>query len=186
MRMRRGLWVALVLTCLPLVGCGEGDSTDPDPATVWATPDPSFQMARQACTFTAGGTVKETLGLSDTQRTSIPIKHVVVLMKENRSFDHLLGKLHDQGQTASEPIPDDFRNPTSSSHTKFVGPFHAPTTCWTQGLIRPLFDAAGCDVAVYTDREIAKTMLQLCPESTDWWLSTEHLRQSFERSQGTG
>ncbi len=53
-------------------------------------------------------------------------------MKENRSFDHLLGKLHDQGQTASEPLPDDFRNPTSSSHIKFVGPFHAPTTCWTQ------------------------------------------------------
>src|SRR5262249_57449018 len=71
-------------------------------------------------------------GLSEAARASIPIRHVVVLMKENRSFDHLLGRLHDQGQPDAEPMLEDARNPTTSSHTRFVDASHAPTTCWTQ------------------------------------------------------
>lgn len=87
---------------------------------------------RESCTFTGGATVKETLGLTEAARLAIPIKHVIILMKENRSFDHIFGTLHEQGQPDSEPIPADFRNPTSSTHKSFVSPFHAPTTCWTQ------------------------------------------------------
>ncbi len=53
-------------------------------------------------------------------------------------------------------------------------------------LIRPLLAAAGCDVTPWTDREIAETMLECCPEPTDWWLSLKHLRQSFERLKAKG
>jgi phospholipase C len=40
-----------------------------------------------------------------------PIQHIVVLMQENRSFDHYFGKLHFQGQPAAEPEPLDAKNP---------------------------------------------------------------------------
>jgi phospholipase C len=39
------------------------------------------------------------------------IKHIVVLMQENRSIDHYFGKLHFQGQPAAEPEPLDAKNP---------------------------------------------------------------------------
>jgi hypothetical protein len=32
--------------------------------------------------------------------------------------DHVLGKLHEQGQLASDPIPADFQNPTSMTANK--------------------------------------------------------------------
>src|SRR5262249_16332354 len=64
---------------------------------------------------------------SAADRAAIPIKHVVVLMKENRSFDHLLGKLHDQGQPEAEALPADFTNPGPQYQTiKFA---HGTTTC---------------------------------------------------------
>jgi phospholipase C len=83
---------------------------------------------RVACTFTTGALVKDTLGVSDVARAAIPIKNVVVMMKENRSFDHLLGKLHDEGKPAVDPIPATFSNPDSTG-TGVVTPFHQTTTC---------------------------------------------------------
>ena len=40
-----------------------------------------------------------------------PIDHVVVLMQENRSFDHYLGQLGREGQPQAEPEPADASNP---------------------------------------------------------------------------
>jgi phospholipase C len=71
--------------------------------------------------------VKDTLGLSDAARAAIPIKNVIVLMKENRSFDHILGKLHDQGQPLTEGIPAGFSNLDAAGTT--VTPFREATTC---------------------------------------------------------
>jgi phospholipase C len=82
---------------------------------------------RAACTFATGATVKDSLGLSDTARAAIPIKNIIVLMKENRSFDHLLGALHDQGQPLTEAIPATFSNVDAVGTT--VTPFREPTTC---------------------------------------------------------
>ncbi len=82
---------------------------------------------RQACHFGAGASVAETLGLDDEARAVLPIRHVIVLMKENRSFDLILGRLHESGQPASERIPAGFTNPDTSGAA--VGPFHLPTTC---------------------------------------------------------
>jgi phospholipase C len=44
-------------------------------------------------------------------RPGEPIKHVVVLMQENRSFDSYFGKLHFKGQPAAEAEPRHAHNP---------------------------------------------------------------------------
>jgi hypothetical protein len=55
------------------------------------------------------------------------IKHVVILMKENRSFDQLLGALNASGQAAVADVPASFANPDESRTA--VAPFHFDTTC---------------------------------------------------------
>jgi phospholipase C len=89
-------------------------------------PDP-YASQRQACTFTTGASVTSTLPLTAAQQAAIPVKHVIVLMKENRAFDHLVGHLHDQGQPNTEAIPASFSNKDLGGVT--VAPFHEPTTC---------------------------------------------------------
>jgi phospholipase C len=88
-------------------------------------PDPLAAM-RAACTFTTGALVKDTLGIDDATRAAIPIKHIVVMMKENRSFDHLLGRLHDT-RPVVDAIPATFSNPGTDGGA--VAPFHQTTTC---------------------------------------------------------
>jgi phospholipase C len=82
---------------------------------------------RAACTFGRSALPTDTLPLTAEQRAAIPIKHVIVVMKENRSFDHILGNLHDQGQPAAEAIPASFTNPDLDGVS--VAPFHLDTTC---------------------------------------------------------
>ncbi len=88
--------------------------------------------ARAACTFTSGARVQDTLGISAEARAALPIKNVIVLMKENRSFDHMLGALHDQGQPDTDAIPADFTNPDNNGAD--VAPAHAKTTCFVHDL----------------------------------------------------
>ena len=52
-----------------------------------------FLPQRRACAFKAGDHASTTLGLTSEERAEIPIKHIVVVMKENRSFDHVFGGL---------------------------------------------------------------------------------------------
>ncbi len=42
---------------------------------------------------------------------AIPVDHIVVMMQENRSSDHYLGKLHFEGQPAMQPEPLGASNP---------------------------------------------------------------------------
>ena len=92
--------------------------------TVLADP---YASQRAACHFTAGARVRDTLGLDDRTRAALPIRTVVVVMKENRSYDQLLGRLHDRGQPASEAMPAGFTNPDARG---VAVPFtHAATTC---------------------------------------------------------
>ena len=110
--------------CL-LVACSSAD--DPNPIGE-PLPSPSaLADARAACTFNAGAGVADTLGLAEAQRAALPIRHVVVMMKENRSFDHMLGMLSTRGQPDAEPLPADFTNPGPKGES--VAPFHAGTTC---------------------------------------------------------
>ena len=48
-------------------------------------------------------------------------------MKENRSFDHLLGRLSRQGQPGAEAVPASFSNPDLNGTP--VAPYHQSTTC---------------------------------------------------------
>ena len=62
------------------------------------------------CRFSKGAHVQETLGITRAKRMEIPITHVVIVMQENRSYDHLLGELANHGQIEAEPISYDFVN----------------------------------------------------------------------------
>jgi phospholipase C len=48
-------------------------------------------------------------GVSDEDLAKI--QHIVVMMQENRSFDHYFGQLHDEGQPDSEAVPAGTSNP---------------------------------------------------------------------------
>jgi phospholipase C len=52
---------------------------------------------RQACAFEAGAWPAQTIGTEYPVGADIPINHVIVIMQENRSFDHYLGRLVAQG-----------------------------------------------------------------------------------------
>lgn len=92
-----------------------------------AIPADTQAEARASCTFKAGAKAADTLGIPAATGKDIPIKHVIIMMKENRSFDHIFGKLHDQGQPLTEAIPSTFTNPDLTGTA--VAPFHATTTC---------------------------------------------------------
>jgi phospholipase C len=100
-----------------------------DPALGCGVAIPSDGMAQQRarCTFDVGSHASESLGIDSATLSRIPIRHVIVMMKENRSFDHLFGKLHDRGQPAVEAVPPTYSNPDIRGH--LVYPAHATTTC---------------------------------------------------------
>src|SRR5438067_10508209 len=52
---------------------------------------------RNACAFKAGAWPAETIGTDYPVGSDIPINHVIVIVQENRSFDHYLARLVAQG-----------------------------------------------------------------------------------------
>jgi phospholipase C len=52
---------------------------------------------RAACNFQAGAWPAQTIGKDQPVYDDIPLKHVIVIMQENRSFDHYLGRLVARG-----------------------------------------------------------------------------------------
>ena len=98
----------------PAVGCG---------VTI---PADSTAEKRAECTFSTGALASESLGIDEATRSQIPIRHVIVMMRENRSFDHLLGKLHEL-EPEVEAVPSDYSNPGTDGSPVF--PMHATTTC---------------------------------------------------------
>jgi phospholipase C len=95
--------------------------TCPSPARV----DP-LRSQREACAFHAGDHASASLGLSEVERKRIPIKHVIVMMKENRSFDHVFGALK-KLQPEADVADATFTNLDAKGQT--VAPFHLATTC---------------------------------------------------------
>jgi len=87
----------------------------------------SQAAARAACSFDVGALPSDTLGVPADLATRLPIRHVIVVMKENRSFDHLLGRLHDEGQPLTEAVPASFVNRDPDGVE--VAPYRASTTC---------------------------------------------------------
>lgn len=82
------------------------------PPEIARTMDDSVLRAQRAsCGFRAGAWPAETLGRDVPVGDQIPIDHVIVLMQENRSFDHYLSRLRAVGHTDVEVPPEDWSNP---------------------------------------------------------------------------
>ena len=113
------------------------DSRPPTPAE-WdrpvARPDEAQASAdRAACKFARGALADETLGASVPVAKDIPIETIVVIMQENRSFDHYFGRFgRYAGRNDVEAAADDATNPedpsapSSSKHARR----HAEHACF--------------------------------------------------------
>ena len=123
---------SVVLACLWAAACtsSSGAPADGGPDAGPSCPSPlvddRLRSARERCAYAAGALARDTLGLSEPERAALPIRHVVVIMKENRSFDHLFGGLRNL-QPAAEVFSAGFTNPDAAGQA--VAPFHLPTTC---------------------------------------------------------
>lgn len=119
----RALLGLVALFSLALPACGTPDeSTTPEPEKPlpgpeeWnreVTPPADAEAAEQrlSCGYKAGMLPAETQGKSQPNGKDIPVEHVLVMMMENRSFDHYFQKLPEYGQPDVEVAPADFSNP---------------------------------------------------------------------------
>jgi len=91
-----------------LVGC----ATEPSVSykTSAESDDDSFADRRLHCEFSAGALPADTFGPSVTG-TPIPIDTFVILLQENRAFDHYFSLLPSAGQPDVEVAAPDASNP---------------------------------------------------------------------------
>lgn len=92
-----------------------------------ALPADTQAAARVACDFAIGATAADTLGIDEATRLAIPLTHVIVVMQENRSFDHMLGRLSETTQPDAEPVPATWAS-LATDGTR-VAPFALDSTC---------------------------------------------------------
>jgi phospholipase C len=95
------------------------------PSPVW---EDRRLEARAHCAFAAGAVAPVTLGLSYAEKRRIPIRHVIVMMQENRSYDHIFGQLAASDPSLYAPIPSSFSNFDPDGNV--VKPFHQTSTCF--------------------------------------------------------
>jgi phospholipase C len=95
---------------------------------VQAPSDSDAEIQRAQCAFKVGALAKETQGQSHPNGSEIPIDHIVVLMMENRSFDHYFQHLPDDGQPDVEVAPAGFTNPDLDGNP--VAPFRDTQLCF--------------------------------------------------------
>ncbi|MEZ4293939.1 MAG: alkaline phosphatase family protein [Polyangiaceae bacterium] len=145
--MRKGVWRAVSLGALlgsaaVASGCADIESTDPSGTTtetalpgpsewnrdVTAPPDAEAADKRDSCEYKAGMLPAETQGESRPNGKEIPVEHVLVMMMENRSFDHYFQKLPEYGQPDVEVAPPDFANPGVDGEP--VPIFHDTSYCF--------------------------------------------------------
>ena len=148
--MRRAL-LALPFALAPLLACSSKsspaapgtqdsgvDASEPDTRppvppdwdrSVRAPTDDDAQKGRSSCAYKAGALPGETQGASHPMGDKIPVQHVVVMMQENRSFDHYFQKLPTAGQTDVEVAPSTYTNPDVDGTTK-VAPFRDTQLCF--------------------------------------------------------
>ena len=110
-------------------GAGGGSFAGPPAWNRAVTPpaDATAAAQRLACGYKAGSLPAETQGASYPSGDAIPIKHILVLMQENRSFDHYFSKLPENGQTDVDVAPSTYTNPDGMGGT--VAPYHDTQLC---------------------------------------------------------
>ena len=104
-----------------IVRSGAADALRP------AVPAAAVDERPVLCPYKAGSFARDTLRGRGAVPTSLPIKHVVILMQENRSYDHYFGRLPEAGQPDAEAIPASYGN--RDPEGRWVTPFHLPSTC---------------------------------------------------------
>ena len=128
-RRMRGLWfcrcavLALLLVAAackrqPSRGQGGGkpaayDWSPPPPAALGSAAVPklrTLQERREACEFKKGALPEQTIAPSDPLGQRIPIDHFVIVMQENRSFDHYFRELPKFGQPNADVAPPGYAN----------------------------------------------------------------------------
>src|SRR5690242_19880733 len=78
----------------------------------------------ESCAYAAGAKARQTLhGVP----AKIPIAHVIIVIQENRSFDHMFGSLRLEGHDV-DGIPGDFVNKDTKG--KDVHFWHRTDTCF--------------------------------------------------------
>ena len=86
--------------------------------------------ARSACQFGTGTMPGLSLAKDATIGTDMPIDTIVVLMLENRSFDHMLQNLPAFGQPDAEVAPAGASNPDEDAAMTPVPQFHQSVYCF--------------------------------------------------------
>ena len=100
------------------------------PATLQAQPAGESKASRRAaCAFRAGAMPRETLDPSDPVGAKIPIDHFVIVLQENRSFDHYFQNLPKFGQPDVDVAPLAFENEDPSDEGEIVHPYLLTDPC---------------------------------------------------------
>ncbi len=131
--------VAIVAIAAIGAGCSKSDDASlPEPTPDLRPPTPpdydrpvtrsdeaTAAAARAACKFTRGALPDETLGTAIPTGKNIPIETIVVLMQENRSFDHYFGHFGKYaGRTDVTSAPENASNPDR------IGPVSSGSHVW--------------------------------------------------------
>jgi phospholipase C len=135
-------------------------------AVTSARTEPAARSAlerRQACEFKKGDLPEKTLAVGDPLGQRIPIDHFVIVMQENRSFDHYFQELPKFGQPEADVAPPDYQNHDSYTD-RDVKPFHQTSLCgkdtrhdWNSAHAQ--FDGGKMDGFVYTSNPKGKRAL---------------------------
>lgn len=121
------------------LGCSEDETVSPAPGgpppgpeewnrDVTRPADTEAVEKRSACAYAAGALPAETHGASQPSGDEIPIDHIVIMMMENRSFDHYFQKLPEYGQPDVDVAPADYENPDTEGAP--AGIFHDEQYCF--------------------------------------------------------
>jgi phospholipase C len=110
-------------------GMGGGAFLGPAAWNRMVTPpsDSDATTQRAACGYKAGSLPAETQGSSFPSGDAIPVKHILIMMMENRSFDSYFSKLSVNGQPDVETPPAGYTNPDGKGGT--IAPYHDTLYC---------------------------------------------------------
>ena len=86
------------------------------------------QAQAPSCPFAAGALPAATLPAGTPHGAQLPLDTIVVLMQENRSFDHYFGKLHAEGKPQSAGEPKSASNPDPAGGAA-IRAFHQKRYC---------------------------------------------------------
>ena len=152
--------IHLVSLAALVAGCGGKSTVMPDAGPVVdlgpgsTLTDDEAAAARQKCTFSAGTPPGLSLGKDAPRGPAIPIDTVVILMMENRSFDHLLGDLPAAGQTDVEVAPAKVTNPDAKGNPiarHHLDPFCFDDTAHDWDSVHRQYDGGKLDGFVVTN-----------------------------------